>query len=224
MKTILHFTDRNELKLLNHHILGLAHLITYTVPCMNGDYEDRVVVYKNHAGIQGGEISHSQLKILQDCVLNDKPQPEFMKTYVPKFPIGYKYGHENGTNWIKEIIGFGIGSDGISPTYKSKFINKVGDSEEYAHFVDERYGKLLELIKPHLEYLGTINTPYVPKFKAGDIIISKNGEHSLEFSIGDAGVRMYYGKLHYVILGDFHECSNIDKKYKLKTPPVAWEG
>lgn len=106
MKTILHFANQNDLKLLNHHILGLAHLITYTVPCMNGDYEDRVVVYKNRAGNQGKEISHIQLKILQDCVLNDKPQPEFMKSSAQKAQDAIKRMQEKQKQERDDTINF----------------------------------------------------------------------------------------------------------------------
>jgi hypothetical protein len=84
MKTILHFSCEALVLKVPNFIIGTAHLVTFTVPSMNGEYEDRAIVYKNRAGNQNVCISLEQLRILQDCVLNNKPQPEFMKTNTQK--------------------------------------------------------------------------------------------------------------------------------------------
>jgi len=84
MKTILHFSCEALVLKVPNFIIGTAHLITYSIPCMDGEYREMVRVYKNRAGNHGNLITHEQLSILQDCVLNDKPQPVFMKSNAQK--------------------------------------------------------------------------------------------------------------------------------------------
>ena len=112
MKTILHFANQDELNTLPNNILSTAHLVTYGVPCLNSEYTDRVMVYKNRAGNQNICISQEQLSILQDCVLNDKPQPEFMKTQAQKA--------QDVINRLKE-------KDNTASFYKARLAKMEGD-------------------------------------------------------------------------------------------------
>lgn len=57
-----------------------AYLVGYKVEVMNGDYAHQIKVVKNRYGNYGINLTQSQWEILIDCVLNDKPQPDFMKT------------------------------------------------------------------------------------------------------------------------------------------------
>ena len=84
MKTILHFSCEALVLKVPNFIIGTAHLITYSIPCMDGEYREMVKVYRNRAGNHDNLITLEQLRILQDCVLNDKPQPEFMKSNAQK--------------------------------------------------------------------------------------------------------------------------------------------
>ena len=61
-----------------------AYLIGYFIDMMDGEYEPRVFVYKNRGGNHGFSITKAQWSILKDCVENDKPQPEFIKTIAQK--------------------------------------------------------------------------------------------------------------------------------------------
>jgi len=80
MKTIIHLPSWEAIQRVPNDLIAISHLITYSVQTMNGEYAPRVVVYKTRNGMQGHHISHEQLQILQDAVLNDKPLPEFMKS------------------------------------------------------------------------------------------------------------------------------------------------
>lgn len=83
MKTILHFANYDTYNQLGLSISSMAHLITYEI--FFSEYEPiRVKVVKNRNGIQGIDITKEQLLILQDCVVNDKHQPEFMMSNYQK--------------------------------------------------------------------------------------------------------------------------------------------
>lgn len=73
-KIILHLSDFSQVELLPFNLQVMAHLITYDVP------EGYTIVYKSRNCRQGIKITHSQLSILQQCVLNDEQAPEFTNT------------------------------------------------------------------------------------------------------------------------------------------------
>lgn len=82
---VLLFTDkRNAETTIYRNKCNTAYLVGYFVDIMDGDYEPEIFVYKNRGGNQGFSITKAQWGILKDCVENDKPQPEFMKTIAQK--------------------------------------------------------------------------------------------------------------------------------------------
>jgi hypothetical protein len=78
MKSIIHFSSWEDMQRASPSTTRMMHLVTYDVQTMNGEYCPMVAVYKNRDGRHGMRITQEQYRILLDCVLNDKPQPDFM--------------------------------------------------------------------------------------------------------------------------------------------------
>lgn len=146
MKQIIHFESKDEyqdnssgkyLARLQER-MHRAHLVSYL------DNDGNYFIVRNRNGESNTTLHpHEYYYVVTDLLKK--------KVYTPKFPIGYKYGQERGTNWIKEIVGFGALNG--RPTYKTRIICNNRSGEDDAQNIDEGYVKLFKLITPHIEQL-----------------------------------------------------------------------